>query len=29
MIPEERSSYTLTEEETIIFASAKFKSFHS
>ena len=29
MIPEERSSYTLTEEETIIFATAKFKPFHS
>ncbi len=29
MIPEERSSYTLTEEEVIIFATAKFKPFHS
>lgn len=29
MIPEERNSYTLTEEEAIIFATAKFKPFHN
>ena len=29
MIPEERNSDTLTEEEAIIFATAKFKPFHN